>query len=196
MVPVEFPGRSAGASLKPSPDAKVTAPVRIPRQICRGLIERQRRIQNLAIHFEMHGDRRRLEIVIVRAVEHVAVKRISSLDVNGSGPHGRRPTHFRRLPGPSLETPGYGSSAILLAPLMNQLFAAYDIQVYTMTTERRSHLIHQKYVDEAEWKPWKEAARVPRESPHLLQSDPILRKLRDVAGINQVLCGTDFPYLS
>ena len=79
---------------------------------------------------------------------------------------------------------------------MNQLFAAYDIQVYTMTTERRSHLIHQKYVDEAEWKPWKEAARVPRESPHLLQSDPILRKLRDVAGINQVLCGTDFPYLS
>jgi hypothetical protein len=56
---------------------------------------------------------------------------------------------------------------------MNQLFAAYDIQVYTMTTERRSHLIHQKYVDEAEWEPWKEAARVQRESPHLLQSHPI-----------------------
>jgi predicted TIM-barrel fold metal-dependent hydrolase len=26
-------------------------------------------------------------------------------------------------------------------------------------------------------------------------SDPVLRMLRDVAGIDQVLCGTDFPYL-
>jgi aminocarboxymuconate-semialdehyde decarboxylase len=29
----------------------------------------------------------------------------------------------------------------------------------------------------------------------LALSDPILRMLRDVAGINQVLYGTDFPYL-
>lgn len=29
----------------------------------------------------------------------------------------------------------------------------------------------------------------------LAPSDPILRMLRDVAGVNQVLCGTDFPYL-
>jgi 6-methylsalicylate decarboxylase len=28
----------------------------------------------------------------------------------------------------------------------------------------------------------------------LSASDPVLRMLRDVAGINQVLCGTDFPY--
>jgi 6-methylsalicylate decarboxylase len=29
----------------------------------------------------------------------------------------------------------------------------------------------------------------------LAASDPVLRMLRDVAGINQVLYGTDFPYL-
>jgi predicted TIM-barrel fold metal-dependent hydrolase len=29
----------------------------------------------------------------------------------------------------------------------------------------------------------------------LSASDPVLRMLRDVAGINQVLYGTDFPYL-
>ena len=29
----------------------------------------------------------------------------------------------------------------------------------------------------------------------LAASDPVLRMLRDVAGVNQVLYGTDFPYL-
>jgi aminocarboxymuconate-semialdehyde decarboxylase len=29
----------------------------------------------------------------------------------------------------------------------------------------------------------------------LATSDPVLRMLRDVAGINRVLYGTDFPYL-
>ena len=31
--------------------------------------------------------------------------------------------------------------------------------------------------------------------PNLAASDPVLRMFRDVAGVDQVLYGTDFPYL-
>src|SRR5271154_1056689 len=41
-----------------------------------------------------------------------------------------------------------------------------------------------------DWYPWGSRA----DCRALAASDPVLRMLRDVAGINQVLYGTDFPY--
>src|SRR5580658_3925340 len=56
---------------------------------------------------------------------------------------------------------------------MKRLFPTHDIQVYTMTTEPRSHLVHQKYVDEAEWEPGKDATCVTQ---HLaLRIDKLFR---------------------
>src|SRR5579862_407865 len=56
--------------------------------------------------------------------------------------------------------------------LMKHLFPTYDIQVNSMATERDSHLINEKNVDEVEWKSREECACIPQ---HLaLRIDEVL----------------------
>src|SRR5580700_431160 len=57
---------------------------------------------------------------------------------------------------------------------MNRFFPTYDIQVDSVATECRSHLVYQKYVDKAEWEPGKDTTCVTQH--FALRIDKLFRK--------------------